>query len=620
MVQQTALGLLMSFSTAAVCLVPSDTGPKTETSSEPRAVMCPAPPPPPASSAIDLTAGGRGGDTKPSTPEERPALRRLRLAEDTSVPRRDYFDAREDEDEPSRRAPRPYRPRAREARLDPTELVSGLESTDGDRASEARIHRFVRFFTDTREGRQGFAAALARSGRYEEIIARALDDRRLPRALAATALVESGFSATAESPVGAAGLWQFMPGTARAYGLRVDRGLDERLSPWKASLAASEHLADLYDHFRSWELALAAYNMGFNALTSRLERHKVKTFWELADIEGGLPAETSLYVPRVLAAAVVMTHLAAFGFDDVDRGEPLAAAELEAPSGMPIHLLARAAGLPVRTFRDLNPELVGSAVPRTDEPIVVHVPTKGFEQTRALVARLERGEIDADDLERPRERTAWSRDGARGRDDDWRRRDGRERDVAWDAPRAPYEEAEPSYRRTRGRPSWARQDTDLEDDGRAAPYAREEYGARRRDFDRRDDDRRDDRRAYRDDDRDRDEAPRENPLRRRRTTPSTSTVFYRTAEGDTAKSIGKTFGLGAAEVSAQNGLEGDAPLATGTLLRLRVPQRALDRMEKAEKLGVGAPAPATKPSASAEPDAPSDANGAAGAAQGDGRG
>src|SRR5690606_25953375 len=115
-----------------------------------------------------------------------------------------------------------------------------------------------------------FTAWLRRSGKYEPIVNQALSKRKLPKDLAAVAFIESGWWPTAKSSAGAMGLWQFMPQTARAYGLTVSDVYDERMSIWKSTAAAVEHLDDLHTRFQSWDLALAAYNMGYQGLERRV--------------------------------------------------------------------------------------------------------------------------------------------------------------------------------------------------------------------------------------------------------------------------------------------------------------------------------------------------------------
>jgi hypothetical protein len=110
-----------------------------------------------------------------------------------------------------------------------------------------------------------------------------------------------------------------MPETAKIYGLTIDRWLDQRLSAPVETEAAADFLADLHRRFGSWDLALAAYNMGYGGLSSVVRRYNTNDFWSLARTEGTLPWETTLYVPKILASAVVAHNLGAFGFSHRDR-------------------------------------------------------------------------------------------------------------------------------------------------------------------------------------------------------------------------------------------------------------------------------------------------------------
>lgn len=108
--------------------------------------------------------------------------------------------------------------------------------------------------------------------------------------------IESNFDLNAKSHRGATGLFQFMPETARRFGLKVNR-IDERLNPEKSARAAAKYLKFLYEKFGSWRLALAAYNAGEGRIERLLEEHNTKKFDHIAF---DLPVETRLYVPKVL--------------------------------------------------------------------------------------------------------------------------------------------------------------------------------------------------------------------------------------------------------------------------------------------------------------------------------
>jgi membrane-bound lytic murein transglycosylase D len=274
----------------------------------------------------------------------------------------------------------------------------------------ARIEKYVRFFTESAAGRKMFVAWLKRSGKYRDIILSTLRENNLPPDLIAVAFIESGFHPKAVSSAGATGLWQFMPKTARAYGLSVGARYDERRSLWRSTDAAARHLTDLYSYFQSWELALAAYNYGYERLASLSERMGTKDFWALSAVEGALPRETVLYVPKVLAVAVVLNNLDRFEMEDVGLDEGVSGAPMQVPGGTRLSLLARAAGTSLEAIRSLNPEFRNDVTPNRDHPYVVHIPAEGLARARVMLPRLLEDPQQNDEDTRVPDGFHWGRD------------------------------------------------------------------------------------------------------------------------------------------------------------------------------------------------------------------
>jgi membrane-bound lytic murein transglycosylase D len=121
--------------------------------------------------------------------------------------------------------------------------------------------------------------------------------QKVPAALVWVAEVESAFDRRAESPAGAAGLFQLMPDTAKHFGLSL-WPFDQRFQLQPSATASAQYLKKLHDHFGDWRLTLAAYNAGEGRVQKLLDRYKTKNY---DDISSHLPAETQMYVPRVEA-------------------------------------------------------------------------------------------------------------------------------------------------------------------------------------------------------------------------------------------------------------------------------------------------------------------------------
>ena len=151
-------------------------------------------------------------------------------------------------------------------------------------------------------GRRETEKFLGKGVLYFPVFDQYLERYQLPEELRFLPVVESRLKPNATSAAGASGLWQFMPATARAYELNVNRKVDERLDPHKSTEAAVSLLADLYEEFGDWGLALAAYNCGPSRVKRAIRKTGCNNFW---DIRKYLPRQTQQYIPAFLAAVYV---------------------------------------------------------------------------------------------------------------------------------------------------------------------------------------------------------------------------------------------------------------------------------------------------------------------------
>lgn len=180
-----------------------------------------------------------------------------------------------------------------------------------------RVDMWIKRFTTDPKLKSRFAIWLDRKPKYEPMISTKLSARDMPQDLIYLAMIESGFNPKAYSHAHAGGLWQFISETGRRYGLTINKRVDERNQPEKATDAALAYLSDLHERFGSWYLAAAAYNTGENRVGRHMRNVTGKEKGTDADyyrISHLLPRETRDYVPMMIAAARISKEPAKYGF------------------------------------------------------------------------------------------------------------------------------------------------------------------------------------------------------------------------------------------------------------------------------------------------------------------
>jgi membrane-bound lytic murein transglycosylase D len=241
-------------------------------------------------------------------------------------------------------------------------------------------HDRVQYFLDFFQGpaRPRMTIWLERMKRYEEMIREELTGQGLPGDLVYLALIESGFSNTAVSRARATGMWQFMRGTARMYGLRMDTWVDERRDPYKATSAAARHLRDLRDRFGSIYLAAAAYNAGGGKVSRGLARlpedeedslNTDATFFRLSDTRH-LRQETRDYVPKLIAAALIAKEPERYGFPSFADVEAQGWDSIVVNDAAGLDVIARLADTTVAAIREANPQYLRLATPPGSRSVI----------------------------------------------------------------------------------------------------------------------------------------------------------------------------------------------------------------------------------------------------------
>ena len=216
---------------------------------------------------------------------------------------------------------------------------------------DSSVQGHIRYFNTSIHNR--FEQWLLRLSRYRPLVENIFAEFDLPSDLVYLSLVESGFNPYAYSRAKATGPWQFMKGTAKLYGLRVDAYVDERRDPIKSTVAAARYLRDLYDLFGAWPLAMAAYNAGEGKVMRALQKAQAESFTDISKTRL-IRRETKEYVPRFMAATIIAKNPDRYGFP-LEPSAPHEFEEVVVTRPLHFHAIANATGVPYAELRLLNP-------------------------------------------------------------------------------------------------------------------------------------------------------------------------------------------------------------------------------------------------------------------------
>ena len=233
-----------------------------------------------------------------------------------------------------------------------------------------KVHSFISYFAI--KDREYTKLMLRRKDMYFPLFEKYMKQYNIPEELKYLSIIESGLLPKVVSRARAVGLWQFMSGTGRYFGLYSDWYMDDRMNPEKSTEAACRYLSQLHSIFGDWQLALAAYNSGPGTVRKAIRKSGYKkTFWEIYPF---LPRETRAYVPQYIAITYVMNYADKHNFYETDKEELLAHDTLRVNKFLHFATFAKLTGTCVEDMQKLNPHVLRNAIPETGKTYVIKVP------------------------------------------------------------------------------------------------------------------------------------------------------------------------------------------------------------------------------------------------------
>lgn len=235
------------------------------------------------------------------------------------------------------------------------------------------VRRTIYFYTGRK--RQLVSNMVALGHYYMPIFEEALERNNMPLELKYLPVIESALNPAAVSRAGAAGLWQFMPGTATGQGLEVSSLVDERRDPILSSDRAAKYLKELYRTYDDWSLAIAAYNCGPGNVNKAIRRAGggKRDFWEIYPF---LPAETRGYVPAFIAACYVMNYYGDHNIEPALIRRPIITDTVKVNKRVHFQQIADVLQIPVEEIRLLNPQYRMDVIPGNIHPYSLILPSQ----------------------------------------------------------------------------------------------------------------------------------------------------------------------------------------------------------------------------------------------------
>lgn len=240
------------------------------------------------------------------------------------------------------------------------------------------VRRYIELYASQKRASVGVMIGLSQY--YFPLFDDIFDYYDVPNEMKYMSIIESALNPRAYSRTRAVGLWQFMYGTGRMYGLTVNSLVDDRRDPIKSTKAAARYVKDLYRIYNDWILVIAAYNCGPGNVNKAIRRSGGKrNYW---DIYYYLPRETRGHVPAFIAATYVMNYYKDHNLKPIPVSFPATSDTIMVTQELHLAQVSEVLGIPLQLLRDMNPQYRVDIIPAKNDPMVLRLP---LEQTTRFI-------------------------------------------------------------------------------------------------------------------------------------------------------------------------------------------------------------------------------------------